>query len=559
MAHIDSRVVFVTTSPRTPAKMVPEIALLDQHFALQPWNAATQAAFTQCLREADFFHGQGQQDPAFSARDRINRAPQSLGFVTLDPVVRLTAAGRALVSARRTGEVLLRQMLKFQVPSPYHTPSARAATFCVKPYLEVFRLIRHLGSLRFDELQLFALQLTDYHLFDQVVEQIRCFRKVRAAHEGSYRAFFAAYAEDELRRIYAHALHTGQTQTRESRDASAEKFLRTKRSNMRDYADALVRYLRATGMVSVSQGRTLSIIPEREADVDYFLRHTPREPQPYADRAAFLAYLGDASLPALLTDDRERLIQKFRTDFPQSSPNDTLSTAQLRDLYADELERRKTATIDAQVRQLKSRTQYADICATYRRIMAGECYDAPLMLEWNTWRAMTMLDGGDIRANLHFDDFGQPASTAQGNVADIVCDYGAFCLSVEVTLTSGQRQYETEGEPVARHLGRLKQQTAKPAYCLFVAPQINEACIAHFYTLQRVNIAYYGGRSCIVPLPLDVFIKMVEASHTCASSPQPRLVARLFDYAAARAATSRDEREWYEDVKARAVGWLEER
>jgi hypothetical protein len=31
---------------------------------------------------------------------------------------------------------------------------------------------------------------------------------------------------------------------------------------------------------------------------------------------------------------------------------------------------------------------------------------------------MTMLDGGEIKANLKFDDFGNPMLTAQGNMAD---------------------------------------------------------------------------------------------------------------------------------------------
>jgi hypothetical protein len=47
-----------------------------------------------------------------------------------------------------------------------------------------------------------------------------------------------------------------------------------------------------------------------------------------------------------------------------------------------------------------------------------------------------------------------------------------FGLTVEVTLQSGgQRQYETEGEPVTRHLAKFKSETEKPAYCLFIAPK----------------------------------------------------------------------------------------
>jgi hypothetical protein len=86
MATIDSKVIFVTTSPRTPAKMIPEIELLNTHFAGQQWNTETQLAFMDLLKEENFFNGEGANDPAFSARDRINRAPKSLGFVLLSPV-----------------------------------------------------------------------------------------------------------------------------------------------------------------------------------------------------------------------------------------------------------------------------------------------------------------------------------------------------------------------------------------------------------------------------------------------------------------------------------------
>ena len=44
-----------------------------------------------------------------------------------------------------------------------------------------------------------------------------------------------------------------------------------------------------------------------------------------------------------------------------------------------------------------------------------------------------MLNGGNIKANLKFDDFGNPMSTAQGNMADIVCDYGDFGLNSHTT------------------------------------------------------------------------------------------------------------------------------
>jgi hypothetical protein len=162
-----------------------------------------------------------------------------------------------------------------------------------------------------------------------------------------------------------------------------------------------------------------------------------------------------------------------------------------------------------------------------------------------------------VSANLKFDDFGNPMSTAQGNMADIVCDYGDFGVTVEVTMQTGQRQYETEGEPVTRHLAKFKKETGKPSYCLFVAPVINEACIAHFYALHKMNISYYGGTSTIIPLPLSVFQKMVTDSYKATYTPKPQQVKYFFDFSNELANTTNNELEWYNGIIQKALNWLE--
>ena len=493
-------------------------------------------------------------------RERYACAPAQLGFVNLDPMRTLTPAGKALVSAHRTEEIFLRQLLKFQFPSPYHTQGKRAddVHFCVKPYLEMLRLVRHFGTLRFDELKLFALQLTDYHNFSRIVGQIERFRRVKTGNTGSYRTFLAAYTMRVLRKIYAEELKKGDIKTRESRDKSQKKFFKTKGDNMRDYADACVRYLRATGLVNVSHvGRSLSIAPDRVADVDYLLKNISREPVFVDDEAAYTAYLGDATIPTLYTDDRQRLLQKLQTEFPEAQFEADATIAVLKDFYTDLLEQRKQDKLAQQVRDIKDYRLYDSIRDVFQQIRTDRnLYDAPLMLEWNTWRAMTMLDGGDIRANLKFDDNGQPMNAAGGNMADIVCDYGDFSVSVEVTMASGQRQYETESESVARHLGRIKKDCGKPAYCLFIAPTINEACVAHFFMLHKTSISFYGGQSVIVPLPLHLFEKMVEDSYKASYTPNPQQVRSFFEYSQAQAALCADERQWYDSVTQKALDWL---
>jgi len=557
MARIDSKVIFVTTSPRTPAKMIPEIGLLNTHFSGQQWNTETQRAFMDLLKEENFFNGEGANDPAFSARDRINRAPKALGFVVLSPTIQLTPAGVELVNSRRKEEIFLRQLLKFQVPSPYHTPTENSAEFRVKPYLELFRLVRHFGSLKFDELMIFGLQLVDYREFDTIVEKINQFRIAKAQNEGNYKRFRAEYLDRELREIYSSDISSGNTRTRQTTDGSIEKFLKTKSSNMRDYADACVRYLRATALVNISQlGKSISVVPEKIQEVDYFLQNTDREPCFIDNERQYVAYLGNPQLPTLFTDNRELLEQRIRTEFPQIQISASTTLLELKDIFADELESRKEQLITEQVTAIKDYRQFEEISSTFDQIIAKSLYDTPLMLEWNTWRAMTMLDGGNIKANLKFDDFGNPMSTAQGNMADIVCDYEDFGLTVEVTMQSGQKQYETEGEPVTRHLAKFKRETEKPAYCLFIAPNINDSCKAHFYALHKMNIQFYGGTSTIVPLPLSVFRKMVEDSYNANYVPEPRHVQRFFERSNELANSTDNEVDWYNGITERALNWL---
>ena len=554
---IDSKVLFITTSPRTPEKMIPEIDLLSKNFEGKKWNTETQIAFMELLRNENFFNGSGNNDPAFSARDRINRAPKALGFILLEPTIKLTESGKTLISAKRKEEVFLRQLLKFQIPSPYHTPSEKAADFYVKPYLEILRLIYTLGTLKFDELMIFGLQLTDYREFNNIVKKIEKFRIDREKTSKKYREFKYYAQMNELQEIYSSELAKGETSTRESNIATAKKFLQTKASNMHDYADACIRYLRATGLVSISHiGRSLSILTEKKKDVEFILNNISREPVFIDDKAKYLDYLGNSELPKLLTDNKASLLQKIKEENPTEQIQESVTIHELKEKLDDLIITKREKLIQSQIAEIKDYKKYDDIQTTFTQIEENDIYDPSLILEWNVWRGMTMLDGGNIKANLKFDDFGNPMSTAQGNMADIVCDYETFGLTVEVTMASGQKQYEMEGEPVARHYGQLKKRSGKDTYCLFIAPNINPAVVAHFFTLNRTNISYYGGKSKIVPLDLDLFMKLVENSYNYSTQPKSSDVRRLLDMIINKVDTSENETEWYDYIQECASNWL---
>ena len=557
---IDSKLLFFTTSPRTPAKMIPEISLLHEKFEGQQWNTKTQTAFINELAASDFFEGIGSTgDKAFSARDRINRAPKTLGFVDLSPVISLTNAGADFVFGNRPQEVFLRQLLKFQIPSPYHAEKETiSGTFFIRPYLEIIRLIRVLNFLTFDELKVFAVQLTDFRHFNKVKNAILRFRKEKELHAGEYKRFLADLWTKSIKKAYRHIITQGRTRTRESSDDSLKNFIATKKRNCRDYADACFRYLRYTGLISIEhKNRKLQFYPDKLKDVDYILSTVTRSPVFIDDEVAFKRHLFDATTPRLYGDIKENIIEAIMriSDYTKREICEK-SIDQLKDLRDRIVQEKKSAVISAQVEQIKSYSLYSEIIDTYNGIISDNLYDAPLMLEYNTWRAMTMLDGGEIKGNLRFDDAGQPLSTAQGNMPDIECDYGDFVLSVEVTMQSGQRQYETEGEPVARHYGQMKQRAGKDAYCLFIAPTINPAALMHFYGLNQINNRYYGGKTQIIPLELDQFMKLLMKSYNYKNHPEPKDVKSFLDSVINEISESKDENDWWMKIQECIDSWL---
>src|SRR5699024_5453944 len=106
---------------------------------------------------------------------------------------------------------------------------------------------------------LFFGQLTNYKKFDEVVHKINDFRKGSKAYKGSRKMYVSEWFEREVLEIFEDEVQNKKLKTRESSDESLQKFIRTKSSNMKDYADAFVRYIRATELITF-QKRTLHII-----------------------------------------------------------------------------------------------------------------------------------------------------------------------------------------------------------------------------------------------------------------------------------------------------------
>lgn len=545
--------LFFVTSPREANKLPDEIKVLVNHFSGRTWNPKSQAEFYGKLCKLEFFEGALTGDLAFKARDRINRAPQSLGLVNLKPVIALTEAGKSLIYGHHREEALLRQLVKFQFPSIYHID--QSDRYHVKPYLELMRFVQDLGGLTKIEVAMFVMQLLDYRDYGIVKNKIERFRLNWKNHDRtiSYNQYVDDCFSAEMRIQYAEEIADDNISTRESSEQSVALFISTKKANQRDYADAAIRYLRATGFFTYNPLRNkVQILKGKEADVLHLLTTIDRAPFAYSSTDDFKAYLFSPSNIALLSDNKDLLLYKLANSLPITPEIRAYDLEALKKLVEDHQKQKLEEITESEIDVLKNYTKYDEIIAIYEKIKAREMVDKPLYLEWNTWRALNMLDDGKIQGNFVVDDEGLPLYTAAGNKPDIECQYPDFDMTVEVTMSSGHKQYEMEGEPVARHLGNKAKLTEKDTYCLFIAPTISEAALAYFYNLHRTNIAFYGGIAKIIPLPLEDFQSLLHRAHQSAIKPSSRNLRDFVKNATNWATNVADEIEWLEKIRKEA-------
>ncbi len=127
-------------------------------------------------------------------------------------------------------------------------------------------------------------------------------------------------------------------------------------------------------------------------------------------------------------------------------------------------------------------------------------------------------------------------------------------MIVEVTMSSGNKQYEMEGEPVARHFGKVQNNSSVPVYCLFVAPKISEGALAHFFNLNRMNTKTYGGKTRIVPMNLGQFISFITIAKD-KSFNNSKILKSYLDFIIQKNLSLDDEIAWSQQINDSIPVW----
>ena len=574
MPQARTRLWFLPTSPRSPDKIRPELTVL-QAWEGKTWDRVAQAEFFRQIVANGSYESAGRppKEPDQPGRERVHRGPRSLGLVRARTggILEITKAGHALIDGYDPADLFLHQLLKLQFPSPNHGERDYRELFWIKPFLEVLRLVRRFDSISKYELQAFGLTLTDHREFDQVADDLGRFRSERDRLEPGLarRGFEYQVLVERMGDVYAEDLAVEGISLREraGRAVGPEEVLATKMANARDYADAAMRYFQRTGLFTFSDFRSLRLFPERAPDVEQILATVSPDPEPYADTNLdpFWQYLGDPTQPVLPLDERavvERRLELLRGDVgeavlvaagPLPVPIEA-TVPELKIAYSNLLNKAEVEARDQQRRELARKDIIDELISVFQEIRSGGIIDRSLMLEWNMWRVLAVLDDGEVRNNFKLDRFGLPVTHAPGNISDMECTYEDFHLLTEVTVSYGARQHATEGEPVTRHVGLYQRRLRdggdrRPVFGFFVAERLAPTVVADFYSAFTTKVRAFSGAVKIIPLEISDIVALLENSREKVQEFRARDLLHFLETASLLVTDSMDEEEWRSGIK----------
>jgi hypothetical protein len=309
-------------------------------------------------------------------------------------------------------------------------------------------------------------------------------------------------------------------------------YLILKSGSWKDYIDATARYFRMSGIFTIHRSRITTADTHKEIaewilSIDWQLKKN----------GDYLDYLHDYTLPALPQDKIKYLRQKTKQTLKDVIYLSRVAEVQVKPkvVKIDKkitdplLLRRKLLRLSETRRELR---EYEYMMQLHRKTSAvDEIIDyfdsikhkeilgyAPTHFEWNVWRGFLAIDKlskfpHECR-NFDVDDDLQPRSNAPGGRPDMVFYYKDYVLVVEVTLSSGETQYNTEHEPVPRHVVRvMEQEKGRDVYSLFIAPQIHINTAIHFYakmtSVPHITSSKEKVYPKIIPLSLEEYILLL--------------------------------------------------
>ncbi len=473
------------TTVRNPRRLREALQLFIIKMGDRPFRETEQLEFQGVMIEAGLVDSE-RYDGSDGAR-KFAAAFKQLGFITdwsRGKDWKLTPVGTLLLRYPQLEEtIFLRQLLKYQLPSPLETRGTE--DFHIRPFRLILRFLKRtrdeglVGLTKF-EIGLFVITVLTENdaAFEDAFARIKEYR----AEYDSIRGKVAKTRFASLRFRVA-AQHVGLVP-----------------GTFRDYADSNSKYALMSGLLSLS-GNKLVLAESRLPFVDEVLS----ESKSFIPHDEYLKYFYDPELPRLPSDNeafllaetislREQLtkladeIHEEYTIPPPPAQNMLSDLQAYEHKLRDELKRLREIQFYREQRlKLNEIEELLDDIKT-GALVAGEFY-APAYFEWAIWRLFLAINdirgpidktrGFDIDVDMH------PTHHARGGAADLTFVYDDFCLVCEMTLMSGSRQFAGEGEPVTRHVfTAILRDSDKPVYGLFITNKLDPNTVNAFHNAR---------------------------------------------------------------------------
>ena len=361
---------------------------------------------------------------------------------------------------------------------------------------------------------------------------------------------------------------------REKKGKKVDKseFLRTKLRNHKDYADSIFRYFISTGLFKLNKKSRLEISKINEKDADYLLKTIGLKPKKITleEKDYVQKYMGMENSISLFTDELDNLSKKIDYLLQLSSKlklnidnkkiikrfNDEKSLDIKKDIIVELQKEFIFLKMEKFTKTLSKREKkdFDEILNHFEDINDNnsDILDKPLQYEYNFFRAFAFIGNFvKIIPSLNFDEDTNPLNTTS-NKPDLIIEYKDFILVVEVTLSSGQRQYESEGAPVFRHVGKCQNENDKPVFGLFICEKMDVNMPIEFLSRAMVKTKIYNGRVRILPIERLDFNLLFEKIYNeeLKSDYLFKMFNSLLDDNALNKYQEQGEEDWINDFKA---------
>lgn len=440
------------------------------------------------------------------------------GYVDSEGIIKVTEIGRIINEGKMTDELLLRQLLKIQFPSPaIHEKADGEYVFPMQVLLEIFK--------RFDYLNKFELALlfgcNKIENVDNTVNAINEFRE-------EYNKLDNKLKIKEVKELFNIIFKKYYPQIKNKPETYYS-----------DYGDAFIRCLQYTGIFA-QRGRGLYVklyVPEHsqiklkllqdkyefkyneEQDLDKYMEwfgnpYNITLPWESVDSRKIILSHKIKALKENLNEAKAKIegFEDISLEDKVINIEDLKTNKELIELENDITNKLITLNEELFIKyNSKTKEVRDEIIDKFLDILEGNEDMGALWLECNTWKSLIAINGTHtVKRNFKIEDDLTPKAFAPGtgNTPDMELYKNGYIIIPEVSLMTGVRQWEHEGSSVIDHVLKfIETYNDKEVYGLFISSKMNIRTIWQFFILNRES--WIGKAVPVIPLTIQQYINVI--------------------------------------------------